>query len=207
MRGVGRRLCAAPLLARSRTYLMVLRPRSVKTLKSLIREMPTGNVLLTMLDISQQRNHRAEAVTLAALLESTIESAMLRRFVPLSRTDRKDLFEGVAPLATFSAKIRLGYALNMYGRKTRADLDNIREIRNAFAHARTKINFRTREVDIVCQRITLAERALKPMYPNLNLKFGNNYFGSLLVLVGWFDNIGRLDDSETLSVYAEAIAE
>ena len=186
---------------------MVLRPRSVKTLKSLIREMPTGNVLLTMLDISQQRNHRAEAVTLAALLESTLESAMLRRFVPLSRTDRKDLFEGVAPLATFSAKIRLGYALNMYGRKTRADLDNIREIRNAFAHARTKINFRTREVDIVCQRITLAERALKPMYPNLNLKFGNNYFGSLLVLVGWFDNIGRLDDSETLSEYAEAIAE
>jgi hypothetical protein len=42
---------------------------------------------------------------------------------------------GDAPLATFSAKIRLAYALSIFGSSTRDDLDTIREIRNAFAHS------------------------------------------------------------------------
>jgi hypothetical protein len=43
--------------------------------------------------------------------------------VSLSQTDLDRLFEGDNPLATFSAEIKLGYALGNFGQQTRADLN------------------------------------------------------------------------------------
>jgi hypothetical protein len=52
------------------------------------------------------------------------------------------------PLGTFSAKIWLGYGLELYGPKTRHDLES--HIRNAFAHTKKAITFESPAVENKC---------------------------------------------------------
>ncbi|MGM4967818.1 MltR family transcriptional regulator [Tardiphaga sp. 1201_B9_N1_1] len=65
------------------------------------------------------------------------------------------LFEGEAPLSSFSAKIKIGYALGLYGKIVRDDLDTIRTVRNAFAHSTVHLDFKTPAVSVVCNRLKL----------------------------------------------------
>jgi DNA-binding MltR family transcriptional regulator len=63
--------------------------------------------------------------------------------VGLSKEEGDRLFVGSAPLSSFSAKIQVAYAIGLIGPKATHDLDRIREIRNAFAHAKVSITFDT----------------------------------------------------------------
>jgi hypothetical protein len=58
----------------------------------------------------------------AARLDYALEVALLSRMRPLSHGQSKRLFEGYGPLATFSAKIDLGYALSIFDEKLYSDL-------------------------------------------------------------------------------------
>ena len=58
----------------------------------------------------------------------------------------KDLFGPMKPLSTFSAKIRMGFALKLYGERTFDDLELLRKLRNLFAHGKLAIDFNTPEV-------------------------------------------------------------
>ncbi|MGO9684145.1 MAG: MltR family transcriptional regulator [Beijerinckiaceae bacterium] len=69
----------------------------------------------------------------------------------LDKEEEADLFEDTGPLATFSARINFGYALGLYGKKVKRDLNLIREIRNAFVHSRRHIDFETPEVVELCR--------------------------------------------------------
>lgn len=60
------------------------------------------------------------------------------------------MFKGDAPLASFSARIRMAYALGIISKEMRADLDAIRDIRNVFAHAQKHITFDTHAVRSAC---------------------------------------------------------
>ena len=80
------------------------------------------------------------AIVGAALVEDALREAILFRMRDLTKKEEDELFDGLAPLAPFSAKIRIGYALRIYGEQT---LNAVREIRNAFSHARTRISFST----------------------------------------------------------------
>jgi DNA-binding MltR family transcriptional regulator len=55
----------------------------------------------------------------------------------------KDLFGPMKPLSSFSAKIRMGFALRLYGERTFHDLELLRELRNLFAHGKLAIDFNT----------------------------------------------------------------
>jgi hypothetical protein len=61
-------------------------------------------------------------------------------------------------LATFSAKIQFGYALSIYDAHFTGELDRIREIRNAFAHARKPLRFKRKAVSDVCKSLRLPVR-------------------------------------------------
>ena len=50
------------------------------------------------------------------------------------------------PLSTFSAKIRMGFAMKLYGERTFDDLELLKKLRNLFAHGRLAIDFNTPEV-------------------------------------------------------------
>lgn len=86
---------------------------------------------------------RGAAIIGAAYLEVGLAQLLLACFVTSKKTiDEKTgkpfwhaLFRDPnAPLASFSAKIRLASALGLIGDHTEADLNRIREIRNRFAH-------------------------------------------------------------------------
>jgi DNA-binding MltR family transcriptional regulator len=59
----------------------------------------------------------------------------------LSKNKKDELFEGTGPLSTFSAKIKLAYALRLLDDKSVLTADCIRNIRNAFAHADERVSF------------------------------------------------------------------
>ena len=79
-------------------------------------------------------------------IDDLLKGAIKYRMVNLTSDDEEVLFSGFGPLATFSARIRIAYALGIVGKKTRHDLDLMREIRNAMAHSRRAIGFDTPEV-------------------------------------------------------------
>lgn len=98
---------------------------------------------------------RAAALIVAALLEDALKTAISTHFVSVDDNTINQLFSsGVddGPLATFSARIRLGYALGIYGPDMRADLETIRLIRNVFAHSRHLLDFSSPEVENVCKQ-------------------------------------------------------
>jgi DNA-binding MltR family transcriptional regulator len=118
-----------------------------------------------LISLVSEDNARTVALTSVAILEGVLEAAILRCFRPLEDDERASLIHGDAPLATLSAKIKLAYALKICGPGARDDLDCIREIRNAFAHAQIPINFETAQVATVCARLQFPAKMNLP--PNL----------------------------------------
>jgi hypothetical protein len=93
---------------------------------------------------------RGVASLASALMEHLIEGAIKYRMVKLTSDEERDLFQGTAPLATLSARIRVAYAMGIIGTKVRRDLNLLREIRNALVHTRRRVTFETKEVAELC---------------------------------------------------------
>ena len=73
---------------------------------------------------------RACAVLGAALLDARLERLYDRRL----RNGKEELLSSNGPLGAFSARIRVARALAWISEDVRYDLDQIRDIRNDFAH-------------------------------------------------------------------------
>jgi DNA-binding MltR family transcriptional regulator len=65
----------------------------------------------------------------------------------------KDLFGYPAPLDSMNSKIRVAYALGIFGKATRDSLAEVTRIRNLFAHAPTLVNFNTPEILAACGKL------------------------------------------------------
>src|ERR1019366_4248750 len=120
------------------------------SLKKFMRKRPDSSDLAKAIQELESDTPRAAAILAATLLEDILLLSLLSAMRPLSQEEEDRLFVGLAPLSSFSAKIQLGYAIKIYGSKTRHDLDTIREIRNAFAHVVTSISFDTTEISDRC---------------------------------------------------------
>ena len=68
------------------------------------------------------------------------------------------LFGDGAVLHDFNAKIKMAYILEIIGKRTTADVQAIRAIRNAFAHSTLVIDFDTPEVTEVISLISIPDR-------------------------------------------------
>lgn len=80
------------------------------------------------------------AALLADALEELLRSAC-RKTPKDVKTTVDPLFQGYAPLATFSAKIQLTFALGILPRALRDKIEIIRRLRNDFAHEWGPIDF------------------------------------------------------------------
>jgi hypothetical protein len=98
------------------------------------------------------RNDRGAAILLAANVENALDSVLLR---VLDDSKQDDLFSFHGPLGTFSSKILMAQALELIGPETFSNLTYIRHIRNAFAHSKKPINFKTPEVKAACQLLKI----------------------------------------------------
>lgn len=135
-------------------------PRSVQSLRKLTSSYPDSVKLDDLLsDAIQDPNEMAAVLMIGSLLDSTLQKFILARFPRPPDDIKGDMFGSGSPLREFSSKIKIGYAMGLYGPKTRKDLDSIREVRNNFAHTLQPINFETTEVINVCKRIKFLNRA------------------------------------------------
>jgi topoisomerase IA-like protein len=59
---------------------------------------------------------------------------------------------------TISAKIRMGYAVGLFGEETKNNVDIIRIMRNVFAHAPSPVKFSTVEIEDACALLKVPAR-------------------------------------------------
>lgn len=102
-----------------------------------------------MEEIYNEKNDRGMAILIATNVENILQSCLEK--ILLANSSKSDSIFGMnAPLATFYNKIIMCFALEVIGNETKKNLTIIRAIRNAFAHSKIPINFRTLEVINVC---------------------------------------------------------
>jgi hypothetical protein len=110
-------------------------------LRQLSRSAPSGDDIALWRERFSQLHPIATAVWGAAMVEHELESLIRRRIARNDDDTWNDLVDTGGALSTFSAKITLGYALGFYDESMRHNLDIVRNIRNAFAHAKQSIDF------------------------------------------------------------------
>lgn len=95
--------------------------------------------------------HTALVITLTTYLDRSLERIFEENFV--EGADSRTILLNDGPLATLSAKIKLGFALGFFNEAISARLDTLRELRNCFAHSSTRLHFSLPEVQAVCERL------------------------------------------------------
>lgn len=106
---------------------------------------------------------RATALVLGSILEQGLELAILSHCVlgwntPEAEAEQKKLFGGGEDGSmSFSLKIRMAYALGVFGLKTRDYLDTMRHIRNFFAHDKGHLTFEDKDVRALCDQLKWIE--------------------------------------------------
>jgi hypothetical protein len=106
---------------------------------------------------SAQTEGRATALVLGAILEQSLETAIMSHCIALDEKEQRKLFSGGedGPM-NFAVKIRLAFALGIYGEKSRDQLDIIRNIRNVFAHDKGHLHFDDGIVAELCNQLRWA---------------------------------------------------
>jgi hypothetical protein len=108
-----------------------------------------------MEEIKAEKNDRGAAILLATNLENALEYA-IRQLLRVG-DGQYDLLFGLdsCPMGTFENKIRMAYALEIFGQETKANLNTIKAVRNAFAHTKLPIGFETEQVKAACELLTI----------------------------------------------------
>jgi len=137
-------------------------------LKQLLRKVPTIEEFEQAHTELRRDGARGAVILGATIVEHQIRDLLVSRLRPdLTYAELEELFGPSRPLASFATKIKLGYAMQIYGLKTRHDLELLRELSNLFAHSRTVITFATPEVvDTLRQFICHVRRE-----PNMRSRF------------------------------------
>lgn len=91
---------------------------------------------------------------------------ILKSFLVEDEKNDEQVFEGNGPLSTFSSKIKLTYRLGLISREEARTLDQIRNIRNRFAHSLGGMTFLDQKVRSWCNNIiTPASRVTPVEFP------------------------------------------
>lgn len=117
-----------------------------EALKRLLKGRPTDEEVGTIFFEMAEDGARGCVLAGTSFIEDVLQGAVAYRFGHLSAKELKDLFEGTAPLSTYSAKIKIAYAMGIIGKRTRHDLEKLRELRNAFAHSTRRLTFDLPEI-------------------------------------------------------------
>jgi hypothetical protein len=141
---------------------MMSDPAYLRAFKKLTRTTPGFADLKPMEEEFYGESDRACGILLGAMVESALEGALASVLRPdLSNDLAQRLFDGDGIIATFSAKINLGFALSLFGTKAKNDLELIKMMRNAFAHCRLPIKFETPEVRAICEHLQIPDTPAK----------------------------------------------
>jgi len=105
-------------------------------------------------EIAEIANPRGAAILLAAHLEEALELALSRR-LQISPSSRGNVAGYDRAMETLDGKIRMAHGIKLISDETRSNLDIVRRIRNAFAHAIKPLTFETKEIAEACQLLKI----------------------------------------------------
>jgi hypothetical protein len=143
-----------------------------KALKKLQKEIPSRHEIGQRLAMAQLAEDYEAAMLSASLLEFMLRQAITTKFIPLGNDPLESIFSdaGNGPLCTFSAKIKLAFALGIISIETRLQIERVKEIRNHFAHHKDRVSFEHPSVKAECeffkqlQQLRYTELSPKLMY-------------------------------------------
>jgi len=120
-------------------------PQWRKELRGLIDRNPAdGEEFRTLMAaLHGAESDRGCAVMAASFVEDCLQVLLTIHAVDWNKSTLSEIFRFEGPLGPFSARIKVAYALGIIDSEIRDDCDRIREIRNAFAHSKVPIDFKT----------------------------------------------------------------
>ena len=126
-------------------------------MSALTRQDPTQDYFSAFHDeVNREKNDRGAAILLACHVERCLRYAIAHNLTEIK--DAHDvLFSARPSLHGFNGKIQFGNERRLFGKETKKNLECIKAIRNAFAHAIIPISFDTIEVRNVCEEMTMPE--------------------------------------------------
>jgi hypothetical protein len=101
-------------------------------------------------ETSAEKNDRGAAILLATNVENALQGA-ITQIIEIEKGQHNKLFGLNAPLGSFANMITMAHAMRVFGNETRSNLDVIRRVRNAFAHAKLPIDFETPQIARACE--------------------------------------------------------
>lgn len=131
--------------------------------RNLIKKPLSLREVVNILGGLDEMPDRGVALVCSALVERGLEDAILARMTRLKSSRRKQIFDSPGPLSGFLPKIKIGYALAVYGDKGFKELDKIREIRNAFAHSIHNVTFSTPRIKRHCMNLDSPQQKVIPV--------------------------------------------
>ena len=99
-----------------------------------------------------KNSHSAQVIWAAAVLEDLLGHLIGHHLPKLSNNLKGKLFDGTGPLATFSARIDIAFAMGHIDDVTRGDLLHIKELRNEFAHSPQRLDLQSAEMRAIISK-------------------------------------------------------
>lgn len=136
-------------------------PSSIDSLRKYSRTAPDNDDERhgTLSEINGESDRAAAIVMVTHVEEDLTDELRSHLRSDLAPSEEAEIFHGEGLLATFSAKIKMGYALGLFGPETRDDLNILREVRNACAHSKRPISFDLAVVSTVVRRLHILRNA------------------------------------------------
>jgi hypothetical protein len=126
-----------------------------------MKEELTQDQLNSTFDEIFKQSDRAAAIVSGGILEEILQRMITSFLLPHPNID-KNIFDGVAPISTFAAKIELSYHLGLINKIEYEDLNLIKKIRNQFAHSIKGITFETDNIKDRCLQLNTLNNTNPP---------------------------------------------
>lgn len=127
----------------------------IKSFRDLQKEIPDFMDSMSLFAKLQSADDYSATIISASLLETSLETLLLTHFIPMGKEHQDDIFSdgGNGPLSSFSAKIRICYAMGLISSTTRSQIEIVKNIRNHFAHHKNIVSFDFPEVQEECKKL------------------------------------------------------
>jgi len=111
--------------------------------RKLLKELPSEEKMSEIMVDLTAHGPQATVIMGAAYLEHALELLLRAKFIVLTKADDRRIFDGASGgiLGSFSAKIRIAYAMQLLHENPYKALLIINDIRNVFAHSLHKVDF------------------------------------------------------------------
>jgi hypothetical protein len=134
---------------------------AVDKLRALSRKRPHRNDLWATVRTARTTitDDHSFILIVGAAVEQALEIALATHFV-LDEEMTKRLFDDElnGPLSNFAAKIKIAYALGIFDKPLKEELDLIRHIRNSFAHSKETLTFLSPDIINACSQLWIPKR-------------------------------------------------